>query len=97
MDIVEAGLEQLGVARRQVFIERFVIPGDRLVRRRRRRPPESLVIRLDGRKHDRRLQAGDTILDTARRGGLTPPFSCESGSCATCMAHLDDGAVDACG
>ena len=33
----------------------------------------------------------DQILDTARRGGLRPPFSCESGSCATCMAHLDQG------
>ena len=40
-----------------------------------------------------RYQAGDTILETARRGGLSPPFSCEPGNCATCMAHLDEGAV----
>ena len=25
--------------------------------------------------------------------GLRPPFSCEAGNCATCMAHLDEGSV----
>ena len=25
--------------------------------------------------------------------GMTPPFSCESGNCATCMARLVEGAV----
>ena len=56
-------------------------------------PTESLVVRLDRRKHTLRYQAGDTILEAARRGGLQPPFSCEAGNCATCMAHLDTGTV----
>jgi ferredoxin len=38
-------------------------------------------------------KAGDTILNTARSAGLSPPFSCEQGNCATCMAHLDAGSV----
>jgi ferredoxin len=25
--------------------------------------------------------------------GMAPPFSCESGTCATCMARLVDGSV----
>jgi 3-ketosteroid 9alpha-monooxygenase subunit B len=54
---------------------------------------ESVVIRLERRKHTLPYRAGDTILETARRGGLRPPFSCEQGNCATCMAHLDAGAV----
>ena len=29
--------------------------------------------------------------ETARRAGLRAPFSCESGSCATCMARLEVG------
>ncbi len=37
--------------------------------------------------------AGETILETARRAGLTPPFSCEAGNCGTCMAHLTEGAA----
>jgi ferredoxin len=55
--------------------------------------PASLVIRLGRQKHTLPYVAGDTILEAARRGGLSPPFSCEAGDCATCMAHLDTGTV----
>ena len=55
--------------------------------------PEELVIRLDRRKHTLPYRTGDTVLETARRGGLRPPSNCEAGNCATCMAHLDAGTV----
>jgi ferredoxin len=55
--------------------------------------PDSLVIRLDRRKHTVAYRAGDTVLEAARRAGLRPPSSCEAGDCATCMAHLDAGSV----
>jgi len=35
----------------------------------------------------------ETLLESARRAGLTPPFSCEAGNCATCMARLVEGRV----
>lgn len=54
---------------------------------------ESIVIRLDGRAHRVAYEPGDTLLEAARRAGLSPPFSCESGNCATCLAHLDEGRV----
>jgi 3-ketosteroid 9alpha-monooxygenase subunit B len=92
MDTVEAGLSTLDVGAERRFIERFVVPAAE--------PPaeqesvtESLVIRIDRRKRTFPYQAGDTILEAARRAGLSPPFSCEAGSCATCMAHLDEGSV----
>ena len=92
MDTVEAGLTTLGVAPAQVFIERFVTPDDTPVDAGGVAPAE-VVIRLDRRKHTVGYVAGDTLLETARRGGLRPPFSCEAGNCATCMAHLDTGTV----
>ena len=49
------------------------------------------MIVLDGRPHEVNYQAGETFLETARRAGLRAPFSCESGSCATCMARLEVG------
>jgi ferredoxin len=55
---------------------------------------QTLVIRLARRKHTLAYKAGDTVLDSARRAGLGPPFSCEAGSCATCIAHLDSGTVE---
>jgi ferredoxin-NADP reductase len=92
MDAVEAGLAGRGIARGQVFIERFELPGDAPALAESSHT-ESIVIRLDRRKHTIRYESGDTILDAARRAGLGPPFSCTMGSCATCMAHLDEGRV----
>jgi 3-ketosteroid 9alpha-monooxygenase subunit B len=92
MDVVEAGLAKLAVAPEHVFIERFVVPPNEHVVEDAS-TTESLIIRLDRRKHTLTYQTGDTILGAARRGGLQPPFSCEAGSCATCMAHLDKGTV----
>jgi ferredoxin len=54
---------------------------------------EEVVIRLGQRETVVAYQRGDTILEAARRAGLNPPFSCEQGNCATCMAHLDEGDV----
>jgi ferredoxin len=90
MDTVEAGLAHKQVARKQVFIERFTMPGE-VPALTESSATESLVVRLDRRKHTIPYQLGDTILDAARRAGLSPPFSCESGSCATCMARLEAG------
>jgi ferredoxin len=54
---------------------------------------ESVLIRLARKTHTLEYQSGDTVLEAARRAGLSPPFSCEAGNCATCMAHLDAGSV----
>ncbi|WP_193046943.1 2Fe-2S iron-sulfur cluster-binding protein [Mycolicibacterium baixiangningiae] len=35
--------------------------------------------------------AGETLLESARRAGMSPPFSCEAGNCGTCMAKLTEG------
>ncbi|OBY31106.1 ferredoxin--NADP reductase [Mycolicibacter kumamotonensis] len=37
--------------------------------------------------------AGETLLDSARRAGLAPPFSCEAGNCGTCIAHISEGSA----
>ena len=34
---------------------------------------------------------GETLLESARRAGLDPPFNCEAGNCGTCMAKLEEG------
>ena len=54
---------------------------------------ETVTIILDRRRTEIAYSAGDTILETARAGGLDPPFSCEAGNCATCMAMLHEGSV----
>jgi ferredoxin-NADP reductase len=92
MDVVEAGLASLGAAPDHVFIERVVTP-EPVTPGVATETTEALTITLAGTTHTLSYTAGDTILEAARRGGLNPPFSCEMGNCATCMAHLDAGAA----
>jgi ferredoxin-NADP reductase len=52
-----------------------------------------VTVELGGRTDTVDYHPGTTILQTARQMGMSPPSSCESGSCATCMAKLVDGTV----
>lgn len=52
-----------------------------------------VTIELDRRVTTVSYSAGDTLLQTARMAGLAPPSSCETGSCATCMARLTEGSA----
>jgi 3-ketosteroid 9alpha-monooxygenase subunit B len=98
MDLVERVLADLGIDDDQIFIERFVnddarprseagASGEDAV------VPDEVTIILKGKRHTVAYRPGDTLLDTARRGGLSAPFSCEAGECATCMAFLKEGAA----
>jgi ferredoxin-NADP reductase len=101
MDLVETVLVEVGVPPERIFIERFLVEqqekdaaatatgetgADASL-------PESVTVILGGKKTVCKYQPGDTLLETARRGGLRPPFSCEAGNCATCMAFLKEGSV----
>jgi ferredoxin len=50
-----------------------------------------VTIVLDRKKVSVPQVAGETLLESARRAGLSPPFSCEAGNCGTCMAKLTEG------
>lgn len=52
-----------------------------------------VTILLDRKKVTVPMRPGETLLETARRAGLTPPFSCEAGNCGTCMAKLTEGSA----
>ncbi|MFI1464342.1 ferredoxin--NADP reductase [Nocardia carnea] len=51
----------------------------------------TVTIFINRKKKSVPRRDGETLLESARRAGLTPPFSCESGNCATCMAKLTEG------
>lgn len=51
----------------------------------------TVTVILNGKKRSVPRKAGETLLESARRGGLTPPFSCEQGNCATCIAKVTSG------
>ena len=106
MDVVESTLLARGVEPCRVHIERFgpAAPvdatspavasdvdaggGDGAAEM-----PRTVVVEVDGRTGSAEHRPGTTVLQTARQLGLDPPYSCESGSCATCMARLLEGTV----
>ncbi|EFC86047.1 2Fe-2S iron-sulfur cluster binding domain-containing protein [Parafrankia sp. EUN1f] len=53
-----------------------------------------VTIRLGGRTITTAYHRGSTLLQTARSAGLRPPSSCETGSCATCMAQIVRGRAE---
>jgi len=102
MDLVESTVQTHGVAPERIFIERFLVEQaektDALVDEEASGAedaavPDEVTMTLGGKTAVVRYQPGDTLLETARRAGLRPPFSCEAGNCATCMAFLKDGSV----
>jgi 3-ketosteroid 9alpha-monooxygenase subunit B len=106
MDLVESTLLELGVERDRIFIERFLVDQQEKDRQAATAggggaesagpataAPETVTVTLGGKTVQVAYQPGDTLLETARRGGLRPPFSCEAGNCATCMAFLKEGSV----
>ena len=54
---------------------------------------EEVVIELDGRTTTAKYRKGDTLLQTARTQALQAPYSCETGSCGTCMAQVVEGSA----
>jgi len=95
MAVVEESLLALGVDASNIHIERFTLepwtpepeaPDETAV-------ATQVTIDLDGRTETTEYRPGTTILQTARQMGMAPPFSCEAGSCATCMARLVEGSA----
>lgn len=50
-----------------------------------------VTIVLDRKSASVRRVANETLLESARRAGLSPPFSCEAGNCGTCMGKIVEG------
>ena len=99
MDIVEDTLLADGVDIGRIRIERFLHVDDAAVFEAA--VVDAAPVPADARitiEYERRSETADhrpgtTILQMARQMGLSPPYSCESGSCATCMAKIVEGAA----
>jgi ferredoxin len=51
----------------------------------------SVIITLNRKTVSVTRTGSETLLDSARRAGLAPPYSCEAGTCGTCIARLTEG------
>ena len=54
---------------------------------------EEVVIELDGKATTAKYRPGETLLQVARSQALQAPYSCETGSCGTCMGRILEGSA----
>jgi ferredoxin-NADP reductase len=99
MDVVEDTLRDFGVGADRIFVERFTLPDAAPAAAPAPGAAEDAVeaktvtIVLHGVPHALAYHRGETLLETARRGALRAPFSCESGICGTCLARIKGGSA----
>ncbi|MEU5755904.1 ferredoxin--NADP reductase [Streptomyces sp. NPDC047829] len=99
MDLVERTLAGAGVPPERIVVERFTPAASQppapvaVAADASAVEPGTVTVSLRGKRRTVPQRPGETLIQTARRAGFVPPFSCESGDCATCMAHLKSGEV----
>ncbi len=101
METIEGVLEGRGVARERILIERFTVgaqsaaeakAAEALVARAAQR---KFTVELDGRRRQVSFDAkAGSILESARAAGLSAPFACKGGVCATCRAKIISGSAE---
>ncbi|MHC9296174.1 2Fe-2S iron-sulfur cluster-binding protein [Mycobacterium sp. LTG2003] len=90
IDTVEKALLSAGVSADRLHLERFTVAAAPV---ETTTVTEEVTIELDRRTVTLPYRPGNTLLQTARMGGLRAPSSCETGSCGTCIAQITEGSA----
>ncbi len=90
MDTAHAALEELGVAKARIHLERF---GAVASSKAHGGHGSHLRVELDGKRHELKVASGEVLLDAMEQAGLQPPSACRSGICAACKCRVVAGSV----
>ncbi|MEE3503806.1 2Fe-2S iron-sulfur cluster-binding protein [Acidiphilium acidophilum] len=97
----EAALLEAGVEPRQILLERFGAVGEspahvaRASEASQAAAGRKIGVVLDGRKSTVTFDAKlGNILDNVRAAGISAPYACKGGVCATCRAKVISGSVE---
>ena len=99
MDAAEAVLVERGIAHERIHIERFTAGRPsaaieaQIAALQEEAAGHMISVTLDGRTRKVEFD-GSSILDSARAAGLSAPFACKAGVCATCRAKVTSGKVE---
>ena len=101
MDAAEAALMAKAVPAQRIFIERFTIgrPSAAVLAVSKDLEQKAdgfkIIITLEGRRRAVAFSAdAGNILDSARAAGMSVPYACKAGVCATCRAKVLHGDVE---
>jgi ring-1,2-phenylacetyl-CoA epoxidase subunit PaaE len=98
-DDVSRALEECGVAKGHIHLERFGAPAPRAGRihapaKAVAADERAVTVIVDGKRMLLNLaEGGPSVLDAALRAGADLPYACKAGVCCTCRAMLVEGEV----
>lgn len=90
---VRATLLDLGVPSEWVHVEHFQAEATNKVQPVEAIANARLIAQLNGQQLQETIAGGQTILQVLKEKAHDPPYSCESGICATCTAKVLQGKV----
>lgn len=106
MDAAQNALIEAGMHDDAVHVERFVsLPDEDTLQQMQSQAQQAAAdtpaavdeaqvrVRLDGEDHEFTCGGNETVMEAATRAGLTLPFSCQAGMCASCMCQVQEGSV----
>ena len=95
MDNAMTVLKKLQIPEERIHIEYFAAPATTQEKTEEVLLAQNAhaVITKDGDEYEVDMLPNETILEAAMRKGLDAPYSCQSGTCATCRAKLIEGNV----
>lgn len=106
MDAAQAALQELGVPRGKLHVERFLSLPDAPAAAAPAQPAvmaadapspamrgAALTVQLDGEIRQLNVAPDETVLDALQRAGLPAPNSCRAGLCGACMCQVTHGGV----
>jgi ring-1,2-phenylacetyl-CoA epoxidase subunit PaaE len=93
MRMVHFTLRLMGFGEDQLRKEHFVIDPPRKPAFTMKPIPHRVVLHFQNNRYEFTSAFPDTILKAAQQQGITLPFSCNAGRCATCVAKCHKGTV----
>ena len=91
---VRKKLMELGIPKELIHIEQFGGSIEDLNTDIAQVENAKLTVHLNGHKYELNIPKGKTILQVLKEANTDPPYSCESGVCATCVAKVKNGKAE---
>lgn len=93
MRMVRLTLLYMGLERRQIRKENFVLDTVPVVAGYINYPPQRIKIKFNNELHDLMVGENQTILQAALQNNIPLPYSCRAGICSACTAQCISGKV----
>ena len=87
-------LKDKGIAERKIMTELFFVASDKTTKdlpQNLEEDESKIELLIDGSKKSFLMSKNDDFIDKANQNGISVPYSCKNGMCATCRCKVNSG------